>query len=144
MNKFIQASNERIKKFEKDIEAIRAVPPYEEMTLEEFAYHHPNLALNPLEKPTFYPHNELSEIPPDLLAYHRKMGQMHGPDKYHPWVHTFFAVKLVENANTFSFSLSFLFFFFFFRFYEYVALCIYIYQQLFGDKCVILNYYSSR
>nr|ABM55518.1 hypothetical protein [Maconellicoccus hirsutus] len=84
VEKFIKASSERIKKFEKDIEAIRSVPSYEEMTLEEYAYHHPNLALNPLEKPTFWPHTEDTRIPPDLLAYHRKMGQMHGPDKYHP------------------------------------------------------------
>ena len=84
VDRFVRASNERIKKFEKDIEAIRAVPPYEEMTAEEFAYHHPNLALNPLEKPTFYPHTEEAQLTPELLAYHRKMGQVHGPDKYHP------------------------------------------------------------
>lgn len=85
VQKFIQISNERIKQFQKDLEAIQAVPRYEDMTEEEFAYHHPNLALNSLEKPTFPPHTPDAQYDAEQLAYHREMGQVRKePDRYFP------------------------------------------------------------
>lgn len=84
VNRFIQASNERIKKFQKEIEAIKAVAPYEQMTVEEYFHIYPNLALKPLTKPTLYPHTPEVQFTPEDLAYHRKMKQVHGPDEYHP------------------------------------------------------------
>lgn len=85
VREFIKNSNERIKKYEKDLEIIRNYTPYEEMTEEEFAYAHPELALDSLNKPTNFPHTP--EVQPDAedLEFFRKRGFFaKGPDRYFP------------------------------------------------------------
>lgn len=84
VKEFVRKSNERIQKYEKDLEAIKNAMPLEEMMVEEFAYAYPTLALDPLNKPTLFPHDPVSQNTPEDIAYWRKQGIFGGPDKYHP------------------------------------------------------------
>ncbi|KAL3275723.1 hypothetical protein HHI36_020471 [Cryptolaemus montrouzieri] len=56
IEKFKRESNERIAKFQKQLEHLNSLLPYNEMTMEDFRNAHPELALDPLNKPTFWPH----------------------------------------------------------------------------------------
>lgn len=38
------------------------MPPYDEMTMEDFYDYFPENALKPLERPTFWPHNEEEQL----------------------------------------------------------------------------------
>lgn len=79
----MSASNERIKKYEKELVAIRNTIPYDEMTEEEFAYAHPDLQIDFLNKPTMFPHSPEVQITQEDLDLYRKCNLMHpGPDKY--------------------------------------------------------------
>ena len=49
--------NAEIKNHEKEIEKIKNLIPYGQMTMEDFADAHPDFAFN-REKPTVYPHTE--------------------------------------------------------------------------------------
>ncbi|XP_018320139.1 ATP synthase subunit d, mitochondrial-like [Agrilus planipennis] len=51
-----KASNENIETIKKRLEVLNAMPPVEEMTLEEFRDYYPDVALDPINKPTFWPH----------------------------------------------------------------------------------------
>ncbi|KAK9876795.1 hypothetical protein WA026_015033 [Henosepilachna vigintioctopunctata] len=53
---FKKESNERIAKFEKELAHLNSLIPYDQMTMEDFKDAHPELALDPLNKPTFWPH----------------------------------------------------------------------------------------
>ena len=53
---FKNQSNERIQNHIKELEKIKSLLPYSEMTMEDFADAHPDLALDPINKPTFWPH----------------------------------------------------------------------------------------
>lgn len=61
---FKTASAQRIKGCKAEIERINSLIPYEHMTLEDFAHAHPESAVDPLNKPTFWPHN-----PEEQLGY---------------------------------------------------------------------------
>ncbi|XP_046469461.1 ATP synthase subunit d, mitochondrial [Neodiprion pinetum] len=67
IKKFIEESNQRIQNYEAELTKIRSVIPFEEMTLEDFADVYPEDALRPLDKPTFWPHDEDSEFTEEEL-----------------------------------------------------------------------------
>lgn len=49
-------SNLRIAEHQKELERIKSLLPYDQMTLEDFRDAHPDQALDPLNRPTFWPH----------------------------------------------------------------------------------------
>lgn len=59
---FKQSSVSRIESYKAEIEHIKSLLPYNQMTLEDFADAHPEQALNPLKKPTFWPHNPEEQL----------------------------------------------------------------------------------
>ncbi|CAH2090742.1 unnamed protein product [Euphydryas editha] len=59
---FVQASNANIAKFEKQIEETKAILPYNQMTMEDFKDAHPEIAIDPINKPTFWPHDEEEQL----------------------------------------------------------------------------------
>nr|AXY94821.1 ATP synthase subunit d [Galleria mellonella] len=54
---FVQASNANIAKYEKEINTVKALLPYDQMTLEDYRDAYPNEALDPINRPTFWPHD---------------------------------------------------------------------------------------
>ncbi|XP_023228615.1 ATP synthase subunit d, mitochondrial-like [Centruroides sculpturatus] len=56
VEEFIKASNERIAKYQKELDSLKAIIPFEEMTMEDFYDAFPQYALNP-KNPTFWPHS---------------------------------------------------------------------------------------
>lgn len=56
IEQFKKESNLRIAEHQKELERIKALLPYDQMTLEDFRDAHPELALDPINKPTFWPH----------------------------------------------------------------------------------------
>lgn len=67
IQKFKADSEARIAQHKAELERISALLPYDQMTLEEFKDAHPDLALDPLNKPTFWPHepeDQLDYVPP--------------------------------------------------------------------------------
>lgn len=68
IQQFKTESEARIVKHKAELERINALLPYDQMTLEEFKDAHPELALDPLNKPTFWPHepeDQLDYVPPN-------------------------------------------------------------------------------
>lgn len=58
---FKKESEVRIAKSQAEIERINGLLPYAQMTMEDFKDAHPDLALDPLNNPTFWPHDEESQ-----------------------------------------------------------------------------------
>ncbi|XP_017079445.1 glutamic acid-rich protein [Drosophila eugracilis] len=56
-------SNERIKELNKKLEFVKAMVPYDQMTMEEFCYARPHLAPDFINKPTFWPHTPEEQTP---------------------------------------------------------------------------------
>lgn len=82
---FIQLSNERIKKYEEELERIRNAMSYDEMSCEEYALAHPNFAVDALHKPTFWPHLPEFQHDKEDLSFFRTHGLFpQGPDEYYP------------------------------------------------------------
>lgn len=61
---FKRESEQRIAEHKKELERIKSLLPYDQMTLEDFKDAHPDLALDPINKPTFWPH-----LPEDQPGY---------------------------------------------------------------------------
>ncbi|XP_041987462.1 ATP synthase subunit d, mitochondrial-like [Aricia agestis] len=59
---FVAESNASIAKYQKEIAATNAMLPYDQMTMEDFRDAHPELALDPINKPTFWPHDEEEQL----------------------------------------------------------------------------------
>lgn len=53
---FKKESEQRIAEYKKELERVKALLPYDQMTLEDFKDAHPDLALDPINRPTFWPH----------------------------------------------------------------------------------------
>ncbi|XP_047534565.1 ATP synthase subunit d, mitochondrial [Vanessa atalanta] len=69
---FVQSSNANIASFEKQIQETKAILPYEQMTMEDFKEAHPDIAIDPLNKPTFWPHDaeeQLDYVNPEKQAH---------------------------------------------------------------------------
>lgn len=56
--KFQKQSESRIAEHKSEIERIKALLPYGQMTMEDFADAHPDQAIDTLNKPTFWPHDD--------------------------------------------------------------------------------------
>ncbi|XP_028157563.1 ATP synthase subunit d, mitochondrial [Ostrinia nubilalis] len=54
---FVQESNASIASYEKEIAATKALLPYDQMTMEDYNDAFPEQALDPVNRPTFWPHN---------------------------------------------------------------------------------------
>lgn len=65
--KFVQSSNERIAKYEKEIDHLKSLLPYDQMTMEDYRDAFPESALDPINRPTFWPHT-----PEEQLDYKSK------------------------------------------------------------------------
>ncbi|KAH8233491.1 hypothetical protein KR026_008940 [Drosophila bipectinata] len=56
-------SNERIEELQQELECMKAMKPYDQMTMEEFCYARPHLAPDFINKPTFWPHTPEEQTP---------------------------------------------------------------------------------
>ncbi|VVC99029.1 ATP synthase subunit d, mitochondrial [Leptidea sinapis] len=61
---FIRESNANIAKCEQEIAETKALLPFDQMTMEDFRDAYPEQALDPINRPTFWPHE-----PEDQLNY---------------------------------------------------------------------------
>ncbi|GBP48381.1 ATP synthase subunit d, mitochondrial [Eumeta japonica] len=64
IKEFVAASNENIKEAEAQLAVVRSLPPFESMTMEIYRDLYPEQALDPVNRPTFWPH-----APEDQLGY---------------------------------------------------------------------------
>jgi len=62
IQKFVSESNARIASHKKQIAKWDDVLPYEEMTLEDYKDAFPEKALDPINRPTFWPHNAEEQL----------------------------------------------------------------------------------
>ncbi|KAF7264183.1 ATP synthase, subunit D [Rhynchophorus ferrugineus] len=62
IEKFKAESNARIAEYKKQLAHLASLLPYDQMTLEDYRDAFPDLALDPLNKPTFWPHDEEDQI----------------------------------------------------------------------------------
>lgn len=60
---FKKASNERIAANERELARLKAVLPFNQMTMEDFADAFPDQAIDPINKPTFWPHDAAEQEP---------------------------------------------------------------------------------
>lgn len=58
---FIATSNARIAELEKQIQHLKSMLPFEQMTMEDFKDAYPEQAIDPINNPTFWPHEPLTE-----------------------------------------------------------------------------------
>lgn len=65
IEQFKKESEQRIAEHQKELERIKSLLPYDQMTLEDFRDAHPELALDPINRPTFWPHTP--EEQPDYI-----------------------------------------------------------------------------
>lgn len=70
IEQFKKESEVRISKSQAEIERIKSLLPYAQMTLEDFRDAHPDLALDPLNKPTLWPHT--ADAQPDYVDPNEK------------------------------------------------------------------------
>lgn len=56
ITKFKKESEERIASHQKELAYLNSLLPFNQMTMEDFKDSYPDLALDPLNKPTFWPH----------------------------------------------------------------------------------------
>ncbi|XP_055690830.1 ATP synthase subunit d, mitochondrial [Lutzomyia longipalpis] len=67
IQEFVRQSEERIAEYQKQIAHLKSLLPFDQMTMEDFRDSYPELALDPLNKPTFWPHN-----PEEQLGYKKE------------------------------------------------------------------------
>lgn len=75
---FKKESQQRIAEHQKEIERIKALLPYNQMTLEDYRNSYPDLAMDPINRPTFWPH-----FPEDQIGYEEKAGIAPPPKEEH-------------------------------------------------------------
>lgn len=66
---FKKASQERVTNHEKEIGRVKALLPYNQMTMEDYRESYPDLALDPINRPTFWPHT-----PEEQMGFEEKEG----------------------------------------------------------------------
>ncbi|PSN33066.1 ATP synthase subunit d [Blattella germanica] len=59
---FVKKSNDRIAEYQSEVSRLKALIPYELMTMEDFRDAYPELALDPMNKPTFWPHTAEEQL----------------------------------------------------------------------------------
>ena len=62
IDKFVKDSKDRICKYEAEISHINGLLPYEQMTLEDYRDAFPEKALDPINRPTFWPHTPEEQV----------------------------------------------------------------------------------
>jgi len=67
---FKSASTQRISQHQKNIEHLQSLLPYDQMTMEDYRDAFPDQALDPINRPTFWPHS-----PEDQVGYKSKEQQ---------------------------------------------------------------------
>lgn len=70
ISSFKKESEARIAKHKAEVERIKNLLPYAQMTMEDFRDAHPDLALDPINKPTYWPH--IPDIQPDYVDPNEK------------------------------------------------------------------------
>lgn len=63
MEQFIKDSNKRIVDMEKNIQKIKDLLPFAEMTMEDYRDLYPEWALDPINRPSIWPH--IPEVQPE-------------------------------------------------------------------------------
>ncbi|XP_063623596.1 ATP synthase subunit d, mitochondrial [Cydia splendana] len=59
---FVAASNSNISNYQKEINETKALLPYDQMTMEDYKDAYPQDAIDPINKPTFWPHNPEEQL----------------------------------------------------------------------------------
>lgn len=67
---FIKASETRINQYQKEIDHLKSLIPFDQMTLEDFRDAFPDQALDPINKPTYWPHNPDEQGEEEAPAHH--------------------------------------------------------------------------
>ncbi|KAG4073243.1 hypothetical protein HA402_008589 [Bradysia odoriphaga] len=62
VQQFKSASDARINQHQKSIEHLKSLLPYEEMTMEDYRDAFPDLALDPINRPTYWPHDAEEQV----------------------------------------------------------------------------------
>lgn len=75
---FIKGSQQRIAEHEKEIKRLKALLPFNQMTMEDYRDSYPELALDPINRPSFWPHT-----PEEQLGYEEKAGIPPPPKEEH-------------------------------------------------------------
>ncbi|XP_023012450.1 ATP synthase subunit d, mitochondrial [Leptinotarsa decemlineata] len=60
--KFKTESNARIEEYKKQLAHIASLIPYDQMTMEDYRDAYPEEALDPINRPTYWPHNKEDQI----------------------------------------------------------------------------------
>lgn len=67
---FKKESVARIAEYEKQLAHLKSLLPFDQMTMEDFADAYPDQALDPINKPTFWPHDAAEQEPRVLPEEH--------------------------------------------------------------------------
>lgn len=67
---FLQASNGRIEKLEQEIKYLEGLLPYDQMTMEDYRDSYPDEALDPINRPTFWPHTAEEQVETKPVEHH--------------------------------------------------------------------------
>ena len=70
IEQFVKASEERIAVYKKEIDHLKSLLPFDQMTLEDFRDAFPEQALDAINKPTFWPHNPEEQIEEKPVEHH--------------------------------------------------------------------------
>ncbi|CAH0400495.1 unnamed protein product [Chilo suppressalis] len=62
IKKFCAELQKDIDMANKELSRVKSLPKFEEMTLEMFAEMYPQQALNPVERPTYWPHDDAEQL----------------------------------------------------------------------------------
>ncbi|XP_047993373.1 ATP synthase subunit d, mitochondrial [Leguminivora glycinivorella] len=72
---FVAASNANIANYQKEINETKALLPYDQMTMEDYKDAYPQDAIDPINKPTFWPHNPEEQL--DYVDPNKPVGGHH-------------------------------------------------------------------
>ncbi|XP_063535711.1 ATP synthase subunit d, mitochondrial [Cydia strobilella] len=72
---FVAASNVNIANYQKEINETKALLPYDQMTMEDYKDAFPQDAIDPINKPTFWPHNPEEQL--DYVDPNKPVGGHH-------------------------------------------------------------------
>lgn len=67
---FVKASETRIAAYKKEMDHLKSLLPFDQMTMEDFRDAFPDQALDAINKPTFWPHNPEEQIEEEKNDHH--------------------------------------------------------------------------
>ncbi|XP_061394509.1 ATP synthase subunit d, mitochondrial [Musca vetustissima] len=62
VDSFKKSSEQRIAQLQKEIDHLKSLLPFEQMTMEDYRDAFPDLALDPVNRPTFWPHTPEEQV----------------------------------------------------------------------------------